>query len=197
MNAPQSLRAIAAETFILMRADDLKGLGGYDRLRTAIIEDLRVAEMLKWNGRRIYLATTLDMLHTRMYRSAHELWEGLSRSAFEGTGFLIAKVLAAFVTGTFLAVLSWASALAFVLRNAWLGYSSIRGPTLLLALGACGMSSLVYGVFLIIFRVSPLYVFTLPLAVVFYSAVAVNSALATLVGRGVSWKARRHPRPEK
>ncbi len=65
------------------------------------------------------------------------------------------------------------------------------------ALGTCGVSSLVYLPFLIVFRVPPLYVFTLPLAVVFYSAAALNSVLATVVGGGVAWTDRRSRWPER
>ena len=91
MNDPQSSRAIAAGAFILMKREDLNALGGYARLRKVVIEDLRLAELFKRNGRRIYLAASRGLFHTRMYSSGGEMFEGLSRSAFEGTGFSVPK----------------------------------------------------------------------------------------------------------
>jgi len=46
-------------------------------------------------------------------------------------------------------------------------------------------------------RVPVLYVFGLPLATLFYSCVAINSALAGIIGRGVPWKGRRYRAPVK
>ena len=54
VNDPQSSRAIAAGAFILMKREDLNALGGYARLKKVVIEDLRLAELFKRNGRRIY-----------------------------------------------------------------------------------------------------------------------------------------------
>src|SRR3989449_11500109 len=84
VNDPASSRALAAGAFILMRSKDLKELGGYERLRSTLVEDLRMAELFKRNGRRIYLAFTRDLLRTRMYKELSEIWEGLTRTAFEG-----------------------------------------------------------------------------------------------------------------
>ena len=39
---------------MLMRRDDLIVLGGYARLRDTLIEDIRMAELFKRNGRRTY-----------------------------------------------------------------------------------------------------------------------------------------------
>jgi cbb3-type cytochrome oxidase cytochrome c subunit len=39
-----------------MKRQDLDALGGYARLRNVSIEDLRLAELFKHHGRRIYLA---------------------------------------------------------------------------------------------------------------------------------------------
>lgn len=197
VNSPRSSRAIAAGAFILMRREDLEALGGYERLRNVVIEDARMAGLFKSNGRRIQFMVASGLLRTRMYTDCRELWDGLSRSAFEGTGFSIAKVLLGVISSTLVAVLPWILAPILFMRDMWLGRPSWTDHTLLLALGACLAGSLFYGVILRILRVPIVYVFALPLAAVFYQGVAVNSALLTLIGQGVPWKGRNYPQPAR
>ncbi len=78
VNDPRFSRALAAGAFILMRRRDLEALGGYERLQGTVVEDLRLAEMFKRNGRRIFLAMSRGLFRTRMYRNGRQLWEGLS-----------------------------------------------------------------------------------------------------------------------
>lgn len=195
INNPKSPCALAAGAFILMRRDELEALGGYERLRQVVVEDLRLAEMFKRSGRRIHLATTRGLLRTRMYRGWREVWQGLGRSAFEGVGFSLARVLAGVFLGTILGVLPWLAAAALCIRDAQLGLSLMEDVALVLALATCVVSGGVYLPFLRFLRVSPIYVLTLPLATVFYSGVALNSAWASLLGRGIPWKGRHYPPP--
>ena len=196
VNSPQSSRAIAAGAFILMRRRDFEELGGYSSLRDTLIEDLRLAELFKKNGRRIHVAVSRGLFRTRMYASLAELWEGLTRSAFEGTGRSVLKVLAGIAGGNLLGVLPWAAAASLLARDLVAARTVESDPALVVplvvALAACAASSLVYLPFLIFLRVPPLYVFTLPLATLFYSAVALNSTARSLFGGGVSWKDRRY-----
>jgi chlorobactene glucosyltransferase len=194
INSPKSPRALAAGAFILMRREDYEALGGYARLRDVLAEDLRMAETFKRSGRRIYAVLTRGLFRTRMYKGWHELWEGLTRSAFEGTGFSLARVISGVVFGNLLAVRPWAAAAILLARDLATGAPWAADSALPYALAACLASALVYSPFLIFLRVSPLYVLTLPLACLFYSGVAIASTWMSLRGRGVSWKGR-HYRP--
>jgi chlorobactene glucosyltransferase len=197
VNSPRSSRAIAAGAFILMRREDLEAVGGYERLRNVVIEDARMAQLFKSHGRRILFAVAGGLLRTRMYSDCREMWDGLSRSAFEGTGFSLAKVLLGVCGSAVVAVLPWVLAPVLGMRDVALRRPIATDHTLLLALGACLAGSLFYGGVLRILRVPVIYVFTLPLATLFYQAVAVNSALLTLSGRGVPWKGRNYPQPAR
>ena len=195
VNHPSFPRALAAGAFILMSRADLEALGGYERLRKTVIEDVRMAELFKQNGRRIRLDMTRDLFRTRAYGSWQGIREALSRSAFEGAGFSVAKIMAGVVVGNILCVLPSATLLARLICDARLGQPSKDNLALALALGTCIASFLVYLPFLIFFRVSPLYVFALPLATVFYSAVSLNSAWQSAWGGGIHWKGRRYRTP--
>jgi hopene-associated glycosyltransferase HpnB len=195
VNDPTSSRALAAGAFILMKREDLNALGGYARLRKVLIEDLRLAELFKRHGRRIYLAASRGLFHTRMYSSGGEMFEGLSCSAFEGSGFSVPKILGAMFLANLLAVFPWVALVARILRDLRSGGAALHDPALLVAFLACAIASLVYLPFIRHLRVPVLYVFALPLATLFYSCVAINSALAGIIGRGVPWKGRHYRAP--
>jgi len=195
VNDPRSSRALAAGAFMLMKREDLNSLGGYARLKNVVIEDLRMAELFKRNGRRIGLAPSRGLFHTRMYSSGWEMFEGLSRSAFEGTGFSVSRLLGIMFIANLLAVFPWVALMARILRDGRLGGSAFHDPSLVVASLACAIASLVYLPFIIHLRVPVPYVFALPLATLFYSCVSINSALATMVGRGVAWKGRHYRAP--
>jgi chlorobactene glucosyltransferase len=194
VNSPRSARALAAGAFILMRAREVSHLDAYSRLCSTVVEDLRIAELFKQNGRRIFLVPTRGLLRTRMYSGCRELFEGLSRSAFEGVGFSPFKIVAGVVVGLLASVVPWAAALILGLLHATRPLSSEDHRMLILSLATCVLSSLIYLPVVFFMRLSPLYVFTLPLAAVFYSAVATHSMARSLAGPGISWK-ERHYRP--
>lgn len=199
VNRAGSRRAIAAGAFILMRRDQLEALGGYGAVRGTLIEDLRLAELFKSGGRRTFLAASRGLVRTRMYRTAGEMWEGLARSAFEGSGFSLAKVSGGVVASAWIALLPWAAALGFAATEIAGGAASRGDPSLLsallLALTSSAASALVYLPWVRFLRVPAIYVLTLPLAVIFYSGVSLDSARLSLAGDGALWKGRRYLPP--
>jgi hopene-associated glycosyltransferase HpnB len=195
INNPRFRRAAAVGAFILMRRKELGSLGGYAQINSTVIDDLRLAELFKWNGRRIYLAATRGLLRTRMYENCREVWEGLCRTSFEGLGFSVARVLAVLVLIMVADILPWATVLTLAFRDVWAGHSLLADSILRLAFSTCLTSALVYLPFLIVLRVSPLYVFTLPLGAAFYAGVAVDSMLVSIFRAGVRWKGRHYPPP--
>jgi chlorobactene glucosyltransferase len=194
-NNPRFRRATAVGAFILMRRRELESLGGYARIKGTVIDDLRLAELFKRNGRKFYLAASRGLLRTRMYQNCREVWEGLRRTAFEAMGFSVVRVLAALALILVAAVLPWATTLALAFRDVWAGHPLLADSILWLAFSTCLTSALVYLPFLIIMRVSPLYVFTLPLGAAFYAGVAADSMLVSIFRAGVRWKDRHYPPP--
>lgn len=195
VNDPESSRAMAAGAFLLMRHDDLIALGGYARLRDTLIEDLRIAELFKHNGRRTYLGITRGVFHTFMYENWREVFEGLARSAWEGTGCSLWKVLAGVGIGCLLGVLPWVSLAALSLVHFLAGTPVAYDPAFIAAASACAASAIVYCPVVVFAGLSPLYVFTLPLASLFYSTVALVSAFRSLTGPGLRWKGRSYQPP--
>ncbi len=192
VNNPRSKRAFAAGGFILMVRRELEELGGYERLRGTVVEDLRTAEMFKRGGRRTFVTLSDGLLETRMYQDGLELWEGLSRSAFEGSGRSVIKVLGALATGAFMVLLPWACLLAGLVAAHVPASHRADHATLLLSAATLAVSSLVYMPLVRYCRVPLWYVLTLPVAYAFYAAAAVYSAAISLAGPGVIWKGRHY-----
>jgi chlorobactene glucosyltransferase len=194
-NHPKFPRALAVGAFILMRRADLEALGGYERLKTTVIEDVRMAELFKRNGRRIYVGLTRGLFRTRMYKSWRELWEGLTRTSFEGSGFSVLKILASVAVGTIAGVWPSVAVIVRLLRDGATRIPPLQDTVLLGALAACAASMLVYCPVLRYFRLPARYVLALPLAALFYSLVAIDSMLLSIIGGGVPWKGRRYRPP--
>jgi chlorobactene glucosyltransferase len=195
VNDPGSSRAMAAGAFLLMRHDELIALGGYARLCGTLIEDLRMAELFKRNGRRTYLGVTRGVFHTRMYENWHEVFEGLARSAWEGSGCSLWRVLAGVAVGNGLAVLPWISLATLWLSHLIAGTPLGHDPAFIAAAAACTASAFIYCPVVVFAGLSPLYTLTLPLASLFYSTVSVVSAFRSLTGPGLRWKGRSYQPP--
>ncbi len=195
VNRPNFPRAIAAGAFILMRRKDFEALGGYEPIKNVVIEDVRMAEQFKKNGRRIYLAASRGLFHTRMYSGVHELWEGLSRSAFEGAGFSVLKVLGGTVVGAVVGVLPMVVSLVLLFRDMAAGNSLTGDTALALAVLVWAESALIYLPVVLFLRVPVPYVFGLPLATLFYTGVGWNSVFRSIFGSGVPWKGRSYRPP--
>jgi glycosyltransferase involved in cell wall biosynthesis len=195
VNRPDSRCALGVGAFLLMRRDDLRALGGYEQLRGALVEDLRMAQMFKRSGRAIHLAVGRDLFRTRMYDNWREMFEGLARTAFEGTGFSVRNTVVGLVLGLGGAVLPWVTLLGLLLSAFNHGTPLRHDPPFLLAAATAGVSLLVYAPLVAFLGLSPLYAFALPLATLFYSAAVVTSAILTLAGPGVRWKDRMYPHP--
>jgi chlorobactene glucosyltransferase len=195
VNDPRSSRAMAAGAFLLMRHDDLVSLGGYARLRDTLIEDLRMAELFKRNGRRTCLGVTRGVFYTRMYENWREVFEGLARSAWEGAGCSLWKVLAGVAAGNALAVVPCFSLAALWLTHWFTGVPVVHDPAFIAAAAASAASAVIYCPVVVFAGLSPLYVFTLPLASLFYSTVSLVSAFRSLAGPGLRWKGRSYQPP--
>jgi chlorobactene glucosyltransferase len=195
VNNPRSSRAMAAGAFLLMRHDDLIALGGYARLRDTLIEDLRMADLFKCNGRRTYLGATRGVFHTRMYENWREVFEGLARSAWEGAGCSLWRVLAGVAAGNALAVLPWLSLVVLWASHLFTGTPLLHNPVFIGAAAASAASAVVYCPVVVFAGLSPLYTFTLPFASLFYSTVSVVSAFRSLTGPGLRWKGRSYQPP--
>lgn len=183
--------AKAIGQFLLFRAEAYRAIGGHESVRDEIVEDFALARRIKGTGYRLVLADGRDLVRTRMYHSAREIWEGFSKNAFAevrsspGGAYGALAGLAALVVGPWL--LSW-EGLRRTRREGgarnrlllWNGLVQV-GVTLLLGRATARW-----------FGLSWWYGLGQPLSGLFLWGILANSTWRTRSGRGVVWKGRTY-----
>lgn len=86
INDPKRLdAAIFNGQYLLCERSAFEAIGGHERVRASIAEDYDLARIVKSDGRfHSMLVGANDLVHTRMYRSFREIWDGFSKNLYLG-----------------------------------------------------------------------------------------------------------------
>ena len=80
-------RVLAANgQLLLIRRRALDGVGGWQSVRSALVDDMALCREVKGNGGRVVFADGDAMAQCRMYPDAHSLWRGFAKNFYEGIG---------------------------------------------------------------------------------------------------------------
>jgi hopene-associated glycosyltransferase HpnB len=178
VNSPASKIAAAAGGCMLVQREALEKIGGFDALRDAIIDDCRLAGLIKQAGYPIWLGLTRGVNSTRPCDSLADIWNLVTRSAFAELEFSVARLLICTIAMLILFVVPVIAPLAVSGPSAWIAA---------LALAAMLAS---YTPMLRYYGLSPLRALTLPLVAVGYLAMTWHSALRYWRGTRTVWKSR-------
>ncbi|HEY0728823.1 MAG TPA: hypothetical protein VGD38_12180, partial [Pyrinomonadaceae bacterium] len=176
--------------FFLVRRTVLDRLGVYDVLRDEVMEDVRLAEMIKRSGARSSIHHAPGLLRTRMYSTFAEMWECSSKNWFSGMNFSLPLALSS-VASMYLGAVA-PPIVALVLAVALAAGAS--ADLWLLFIPAALSWLFQVRVMASVSRrseVSPLYALTAPLGVAVMYAMLFDSTMRITTGRGVTWKGRR------
>lgn len=80
---PRSEEAAAAGAYILVRADTYRALGGHERIRNAVLDDVQLARLIKHSGHAIALRGAPDLVYCRMYRGNREAFWAFSKNILD------------------------------------------------------------------------------------------------------------------
>lgn len=189
LNNPKLKPAFAFGGFSLIRREALARLAGFAAVRADIVEDVRLAELLKRSGARYRIEHAPNLMRTRMQNGFREIWEFLSRGMFAGMRYSILLATLTVITGYAFVVAPVFVAIACLLlvlagTNEFL---SLLFP----ALAIWGIQ--VFTLMLICrkFDIPVSYAFTTPLGLsLFYTALLI-STVNIVRGKGVAWKGRQ------
>lgn len=188
INDPKSPGAAGIGGFFLMRRRVLERIGGYAGLKDEVMEDMRLAELIKRFGARLTIEYAPELIRTRMYTNFREMWECSTKNWFAGMRFSLPVSLACVANMYVMAVvpplvtLFSAVALAAGANLWWLFVSAAFSwllQILILAIAARRSG------------VSVIYAFTAPLALGLLYTMLLDSGIRVTTGRGVTWKGRR------
>ena len=187
---PRSKSAIGIGGFFLMRRTALESVGGYHALRNEVMEDMRLADLLKGAGARMASEYAPHLVRTRMYRNFSEMWECSTKNWFSGVKFSVSRALSAVLSMYVGAVAPPLIALIFAVALAagasaslWLLFFPLFSIWLL--------QVLVFTVLSRRCRVPVVYSLTTPLGLAVLYAMLFDSTVRIASGKGVVWKGRK------
>jgi chlorobactene glucosyltransferase len=169
---------LAANGQVLMvRREVHDHIGGFEAVRTEVVDDMAFCRRAKRLGERVVFADGELIATCRMYRSAGEVWSGFSKNLYEGLGSPLGLVLAG-------SLYLW----AFVLPWAALAVPSLAAPA---AVGVA--ANVVQRAALAVRHRHPVVTVLLhPLGVVALLAIAANSWWWSRRG-AIRWAGRTYP----
>ena len=189
LNHPKSKKAIAFGGFSLIRRAALARVGNFAAVRAEVVEDIRLAELLKRSGAAYRIEHAPDLLRTRMYNNFGEIWNSLLRVMFAGANYSFTQAMLAVLIGYAFVIAPPLIALLCIL-SVWIGATGdwarlfvpcliIWATQVLILFFACKNSD-----------IPARYSLTTPLGfTLFYTALLVSAFKITL-GKGIAWKNR-------
>jgi hypothetical protein len=161
----------------------------YKALKDEVMEDVRLAEMIKRSGARLFTEHAPNLLNTRMYRNFGEMWECNTKSWFSGVKFSLPFALSCVCSMYLVSVVPPLIALAAAIGIAAGG----RGLWLLFIPAALSwlLQVLVLAMVSKCSEVSPTYALTAPLGLSLLYAMLFDSSIRITTGKGVTWKGSR------
>jgi hopene-associated glycosyltransferase HpnB len=177
VNRPAGATAAAAGGCMLVRADALQQAGGIDAIRSALIDDCALAAALKAKGP-IWLGLTGRVHSLRRYPQWSDVSHMVSRTAYAQLRYSPLLLLAT-VAGLTLVYLVPPAAASFG-----------TGATRALGIGAWAIMAILFQPTLTSYRLSPLWGLALPAIAGAYLVFTIQSAIASVRGKGGLWKGR-------
>ena len=179
VNNPRSTVAAAAGGTVLVRRDALERIGGIEKIKDALIDDVTLAKAIKAVGP-IYLGHSALASSIRPYPRFADIWKMVSRTAFTQLRYSLTLLL---LTLLGLTVVWLVPVWTVAFGTGW--RATCAAVTCLLAAAS-------YVPTLLRYRRNPLWALTLPLIALFYMAATVGSALNRWFGSGTQWKNRAY-----
>jgi chlorobactene glucosyltransferase len=191
LNHPKSRMALGIGGFFLMRRAALERVGGFEAVRAEVLDDVRMAEILKRAGARTVAEYAPALVSTRMYSNLRELWESSTKNMFALLKFSLVFTFATLAWMFFVAVLppllAVASALMIALGTGGEFWRRLLAPNLAAWVVFVSLHMLVNRRF----GVPARYALTAPLGWALSCVVLLASAYGVLTGRGLTWKGRK------
>lgn len=181
-NKPGTKHALASGGFILMKRDAHQKIGGYERIKDYVIDDIYTAKYLKEAGYRFRVLGSQNMIYTRSYYGLADIWEGFSKNTFAGLKHNFVSAVLAVV----LLLLSGLLPIIGIVAGAcW-------GDNTLLYLSVVSYA-ITFFIFLGLNRKIKIpleYAYLGWLGMVMFALIIFNSMWKQSTGKGVTWKSR-------
>jgi chlorobactene glucosyltransferase len=187
VNNPKHWAAFANGQYILIRKDTYRAVGGYEAVRSEIVEDIALARLVKRSGRRLWNAIGADLFTTRMYDSLRAMYKGWTRiyyGAFKSVLWLLGVMALTFLfTLVPFGALAWSAA-----ATAAGGGRPFDMLLFALALATTVLLFVTMRRYFLAGRANPWYLFFYPPAVALTMVFQLGAVLRALGLRSVTWR---------
>jgi chlorobactene glucosyltransferase len=178
-------RVLAANGQLLMiRRSALYEVGGWARVRAALVDDMALCRAVKENGGRVVFADGHRMARCRMYPDGASLWRGFAKNFYEGIGGHPLALIAVMALHLVLFVAPFAALPIAVLCGAW----QVAGAAAVGVAANLGLRIIMA----VRYRHSALSVLLHPLAVLLMMGVLLDSFRWSRRG-DIRWRGRSYP----
>jgi hopene-associated glycosyltransferase HpnB len=182
VNSSYTRVAAAAGGCILTETRLLDQIGGFESIKSAVIDDCALAGRVKSQGFQIWLGLTYSVKSVRSYQRLKEIWDMVARTAFAQLRYSVGRL----VLCTLVMVLVYQVPVVMVASsNILVRY---------LSLGSLVIMFLTYVPILRFYHRSWAWAFGLPLVAVLFLAMTWTSAIRYWRGERSRWKGRVYKR---
>lgn len=183
VNKKSSPVAAGAGGTVLIRSQMLHKIGGVAALKSALIDDVTLAFLVKRNGGKLYLGHSSLARSLRPYDSLSDIWNMITRTAYVQLHYSFAMLL---LTVILMSVMWFAP---------FIQLFTAHGMAQQMAIVAYAISICSFIPTLSRFGISFLWMFALPLIALFYLLATIGSAVNYYRGKGMMWKGRAYVVP--
>jgi glycosyltransferase involved in cell wall biosynthesis len=181
---PRAGSYMGVGAFQLVRREAYEAIGTHDRLALEVVDDMKLAKLVKLAGFRSAVATSDNYVRVRWQEGLGNIIRGLTKNMFAGLNYSVSKTLSS-VAGILALSLLPFCALVFASGTARL-LAAVSVATALTVQG-----SLLWGI-----ELSPLYALTQPLGALIFCYILLRSMVVTLWRGGVVWRGTFYPLAE-
>ena len=181
-NSKRSKLAAAAGGCVLTKAPILRSIGGFEALKSAIIDDCTLAKKIKDNGGHIWISLSRDIKAVRPYDSLSNIWNMVARTAFTQLHYSVLLLMLC----SALMLLGYLAPIIAVLVGD--GTAKTWGVIALVLLWASYLPTIKY------YELPMWWTTTLPIAAAMFLAMTWTSALRFMRGERSRWENRSYQR---
>jgi chlorobactene glucosyltransferase len=191
VNDDKKVNALGNGQYMLLRREAYEKLGGHQAVKNKIVEDYSLARLAKKDGLRLRVVNAPDAVGVRMYSSLGEIWRGWRKNFYTiaGSRASIRSILRLLLIFDLFVlpyiILGWGIFLAFAMPL-----------NIFLATGVFMVTLLWLGIIVLdrSVGVGLGYALLLPLAILVYIGIGIDSTIRGIFGLGFTWKGRVYGR---
>jgi hopene-associated glycosyltransferase HpnB len=181
VNSRRTRVAAAAGGCILVDTRMLDQIGGFESIRSAVIDDCALARRVKLRGSKVWLGLTHSVKSVRTYQHLREIWDMVARTAFTQLHYSVGLLILC----TLVMLLVYQVPVVMVASaNILIRY---------LAVGSLVIMFLTYVPILRFYHRSWAWALGLPLIAALFLAMTWTSAIRYWRGERTRWKGRVYP----